>query len=100
MAVSTGTPKPLVLGVATYRLPAKGPLMFQIQQGTREVTVTASSSIEAATKVGATGTVGIDFQVVSIGGEVSTEKSVSRGKSIATSWKVILPGPNLKITQL
>lgn len=98
LAARIGTPGLAPQGVSHYTLPTEGPLRLNAVQQKREVTVTAESSEEAAASVGASGTVGVDFEVVSLGGEVSTESSRTRGRRISQSWKVILPTSTFEVS--
>ena len=100
MAVSTGQAALAPEGVALYKLPDKGPVKFDVEQQKTEVTVTAKTSEEAASKAGAKGTAGIEFEVIKLGGEVSSEESKTKGTSLETSWKVILPTSTLVVKQL
>jgi len=97
-AISTGVPSELPSGVATYQLPSGGSLTIHAVQQSREIEVTATSSQEAATKAGVTGTAGVDFEVVSLGGEVSAEEERRRGRTISTRWKVIVPTASFDVT--
>ena len=100
MAISLGQARLLPQGVVFYRLPERGSLRFEATQRAREVTVTAATSQEAARSAGATGSVGIDFKVVSLGGEVSTESMTSEGRSASRSWKVTIPTSTFDINQV
>ena len=60
--------------------------------------MTATTSEEAASKVGAKGTAGIDFKIISLGAEVSGEESRTKGESVSKSWKVTLPTSTFKVT--
>lgn len=100
LAVRLGTPAVVPEGIVFYKLSARSPLKLEAVQGSKEMTVTAATSEEAATKVGAKGTAGVDFKVFSVGGEVSTEKEKKRGVSLSKTWKVILPTATFKINQI
>jgi N-acetylmuramoyl-L-alanine amidase len=97
MAVRLGTPALVPQGVAHYQLPARGPLQLEAVQRSEEVTVTAATSQEAVTKVGAKGSVGVDFKVFEIGGEVSSEAERRAGVARTITWKIILPTAALDI---
>ena len=99
-AVTLGTPTIAPRGTTFYKLSERGPLKLEAVQGSKEVTVTAATSEEAATKVGATGVAGVDFKVFSVGGEVSREKEEKKGVSLSKTWKVIFPAATLKIKQI
>jgi hypothetical protein len=99
MAVSTGRPDILPEGVISYKLPSSGPMTFEVEQSQKEVEVTASSEDEAAHKVGAKGSAGIDWEILKIGGEVSGEDSNSTKKGTSIKYKVTLPGGALTIKQ-
>ncbi len=100
MAVSLGEPKPVISGVTQIQLPDKGPIRLEAVQDNTEVTVTATSSEEAATKAGAKGTVGIEFEVIKLGGEVSKEEEQKKGMSKAITWKVTMGTPAFKVKQI
>lgn len=100
LAVRLGTPAVAPEGITFYKLSARGPLKLEAVQGSKEMTVTAATSEEAATKVGAKGTAGVDFKVFSVGGEVSTEEERKKGVSLAKTWKIILPTATFKINQI
>lgn len=100
MAVHMETPDITPSGIVQYQLPKEGPLRFNAEQQKREITVKAGTNTEAAEKVGAKGTLDIDYKVVKVGGEVSGESSQTQGSSLETSWTVIMPGSAFKITQL
>lgn len=94
-----GTHPPIVQ-VAPYRLPRRGPLVFDVTQDHQEITVTAVSSAAAANQVGAKGTMGVDFEVFEVGGEVSQSTTTTRGQSLSKSYKVILPKNTFTIRQV
>ncbi len=96
IAVSNGTPLSVPMGNTFYKL-SKGSLNMEIQQEKREMKVTATSSKEAAEKVGAKGTAGVDFKVFSLGGEVSGESTGTTGSSTSMEWTVVLPTNALTI---
>ncbi len=100
LAVSTGAPATVPQGVTFYRLPEKGPLKFKAVQKSTEVTVSAKNSQEAADKVGVKGTMGVDFEVFKIGGEVSGETSTKTGTEVSLTWKVVMPTGALEVTQI
>ena len=100
LAVSTGAPGVAPEGVEQYTLPASGPLKLEAVQDGNEVTVSAETSQEAAEKVGVTGKAGVNFEVVELGGEVSSESERKKGSSRSVSWKVILPTSTFKLRQL
>lgn len=99
MAVSTGRPDILPEGVISYKVPSSGPMTFEVEQSQKEVEITASSEDEAAQKVGAKGSAGIDWEILKIGGEVSTEDSTSTKTGKSIKYKVTLPGSALTIKQ-
>ena len=100
LAVSTAHPTLAPSGVVQYTLPQSNQLRFDVHQDKMDVEVTATSSQEAASKVGATGSVGIEFQVFSAGGEISREDSGSRGESVSRRYTVRLPKSVLIISSL
>lgn len=100
LAVSLNQARLLPQGVVFYNLPVRGGLRFEATQRAREVTVTAATSQAAARSVGATGSVGIDFKVVSLGGEVRTDSTNTEASSRSRSWKVTLPTSTLDIRQV
>jgi hypothetical protein len=98
-AVRLGRPSIAPEGVTHYRVPDRGPLRFQLTQRSTEVTVTATSSEEAAVKVGATGSAGIDYKIFKVGGEVSKERGRTTTTGLEYSWKIILPTAVFDVTQ-
>jgi len=97
MAISTGRPAELPTGVAHYTLPKNNVLKIAAKQKSSEVEITATSAEEAANKAGAKGTAGIDFKVISIGGEVSGETERRKGTSISKKYKVIKATDTLEL---
>ncbi len=100
IAVRVGIASVSPSGVQHYNLPRRGALRFHLKQQKREVTVTATSSREAAQQVGAQGRAGIDFSVISLGGSVSSSDTRTEGRQIALQWKLVLPLDSFEITQL
>jgi N-acetylmuramoyl-L-alanine amidase len=100
LAASNGKPAIVPEGVTHYRLPDKGPLKLEAVQKSREVTITAATSAEAAVKVGAKGTVGVDFKIFEVGGEVSGESERKKGTSREISWKIVLPESTFDVSQV
>lgn len=98
MAVRIGEPAPVPQGVIQYTLPRNNQLRLDAQQEHRDVIVTATSSSEAASKVGAKGTVGVDFEVFSAGGEVSSEESRTRGRTRSLQYTIRTPTGALQIS--
>lgn len=98
-AVKLGEAALVPEGISDYTLPTPGALRLAARQRSREVTVTATTSEEAAAKVGVKGTFGVDFKVFKAGGEISEEVSRRRGVSLAESWKVILPTSTFDVSQ-
>ena len=97
-ALSRGTPALAPWGVTSYQLPSRGALRLRAEQQKREIEVTATTSQEAATKAGVSGTAGVDFEVVSLGGGVSAEEERRRGRTVSTRWKVIIPTSTFNVT--
>ncbi len=100
LAVRLERPSIVPEGVIHYRLPDRGSLRFQLAQRSTEVAVTARSSEEAAAKVGATGSAGVDFKIFKIGGEVSTERGRTTTTGLEYSWKIILPTAVFDVIQV
>jgi hypothetical protein len=73
---------------------------FRAAQGFQDVTVTASDSETAAHKAGATGSAGIEWKIIKIGGEISSEDEESRTTGRSEEWTIRIPKDNLKLTQL
>ena len=99
-AISMGAATVAPEGVTLYHLPDKGPMEFKAVQKSRQVTVAAKTSQEAASKVGAKGTMGVDFEVVKVGGEVSGEESQTKGTEVSVTWNVILPEAAFDLVQV
>jgi hypothetical protein len=100
LAVHLGHPSIVPTGVMFYKLPDHGLLRFQLTQRFTEVTVTASSSEEAAEKIGATGSAGVDFKIFRIGGEITGERGRTTTTTRELSWKIILPQAVFDVGQL
>jgi N-acetylmuramoyl-L-alanine amidase len=100
LAASSGKPAIVPQGVTHYRLPDKGPLKLEAVQKSREVTITAATSAEAAVKVGVKGTVGVDFKIFEVGGEVSGESDMKKGTAREISWKIVLPESTFDVSQV
>jgi len=100
MAVSTDRPMVVPTQTIHYRLPEKGLVKFEAVQDADPVPVTAQTSQEAAIKVGAKGSAGVDFEVVQFGGEVSAESERKKGTSRSYTWTVKLPLSTLTVRQL
>ena len=100
LAVHLGRPSVVPEGVIHYRLPDRGPLRFQLTQRFSEVTVTATSSEEAAEKIGAKGSAGIDYKIFKIGGEISAERGRAMTTTREFSWKIILPQATFDVSQV
>lgn len=73
---------------------------FRAAQGFQDVTVTASDSQTAAEKAGVTGSAGIEFKVIKIGGEYTSETEESRTTGQSQEWTIRIPKDNLKLTQV
>jgi hypothetical protein len=73
---------------------------FRATQGFQDITVSASDQQTAAHKAGAKGEAGIEFKIIKIGGEVSTEDENSHTTGRTEEWTVRIPKDNLKLTQL
>ncbi|MFA0963855.1 papain-like cysteine protease family protein [Roseivirga sp. BDSF3-8] len=97
MAVSTGQPGEVPSGVIHYNMGSGDQLRLEADQAYRDVTVTATSSTEAARMAGATGSIGVEFQVFSAGGEVTTEETRTRGESVSRQYTVRIPTASLTI---
>lgn len=99
MAISNTTASGLITGNTFYSLPSRGPMKFEAKQQSREVTISAQTREEATNIVSTTMNVGVDFEVVSIGGEVSAEQQRTRGVSVSRQWKVLIPGNAFDLSQ-
>jgi hypothetical protein len=73
---------------------------FRAVQGFQDVTVSARDEETAAHKAGAKGSAGLDWKIIKIGGELSTEDSESHTTGHGEQWTVRVPRDNLRITQL
>lgn len=73
---------------------------FRAAQGFQDVTVTASDSETAAHKAGVTGSAGIEFKIIKIGGEYTSEDENSHTTGRSEEWTIRVPRENLKLTQL
>lgn len=73
---------------------------FRAAQGFQDITVSASDSETAAHKAGVTGSAGIEWKVIKIGGEYTSEDENSRTTAHSQEWTIRVPKENLKLTQL
>ena len=73
---------------------------FRASQGFQDITVNASDSQTAAHKAGVTGSAGIEWKVIKIGGEYTSETEESRTTAHSQEWTIRIPKDNLKLTQL
>lgn len=73
MAVSKGKATLLPMGVINYDLSGKAILKFRATQEFSEIKKRAKSAKEATEKSGLKGTAGIEWKIVSVGGEISSE---------------------------
>jgi hypothetical protein len=73
---------------------------FKAAQGFQDVNVTASDEQTAAHKAGAKGSAGLDWKIIKIGGEVSSEDSTSHATGHSEQWTVRVPLENIELTQL
>jgi hypothetical protein len=73
---------------------------FRAAQGFQDVTVTASDSQTAAHKAGVTGSAGIEWSVIKVGGEYTSEDENSHTKGTSQEWTIRVPTENLKLTQV
>lgn len=73
---------------------------FRAVQGFQDITVSAKDEQTAAHKAGAKGSAGLDWKIIKVGGEVSTEDSDSHTTGRTEQWTVRVPRDNLKLTQL
>ncbi|MEM9820555.1 MAG: hypothetical protein AAF985_05765 [Bacteroidota bacterium] len=87
-------------GVIQYTLPKNNTLRLDVTQRARTVEITATSVREAAKKVGATGSMGVDFEVFSAGGEITGEESTMRGSSISQKYTFRMPTDTFDIKVL
>ena len=100
IAVRMGTPGLAPEVVTHYNRPSRGPLRFQLVQQHREIVVTATDSEQAARTAGVQGTMGVDFEVVSLGAQLSEERTRTTGRSVTVQWKVIVPTEAFRATQV
>jgi hypothetical protein len=73
---------------------------FRAAQGFQDITVSASDSETAAHKAGVTGSAGIEWKIIKVGGEYASEDENSRTTGRSEEWTIRVPRENLKLTQL
>jgi len=73
---------------------------FRAAQGFQDVTVTASDSETAAHKAGVTGSAGIEFKIIKVGGEITSEDEESHTTGHSQEWTIRIPKDNLKLNQV
>jgi len=73
---------------------------FRAVQGFQDVTVSAKDEQTAAHKAGVTGSAGIEFKIIKVGGEYTSEDEESHTTGRSEEWTVRIPRENLKLTQL
>lgn len=74
-------------------------MVFEVDQEFQDVEVTAKDETSAAHKAGAKGTAGLDWKIVKVGGEISTEDTDTHTTGTQTKFTVRVPRESLKITQ-
>ncbi len=76
--------------------PGKAILKFRAEQQSKKYKISAKKLEEATTKTGVKGTLGLDFKVLTIGGEVARESEVKRGRETAVEWELEAGLPTFK----
>lgn len=74
-------------------------MVFEVDQEFQDIEVTAKDEHSAAHKAGAKGSAGLDWKIVKIGGEISTEDTETHTRGVQTKYTVRVPRESLKITQ-
>jgi hypothetical protein len=91
---------PVLEGATTYRLTPKATTMtFDATQGKQEYEVFTNSREEAGAKIAAEGHVGIEIEILEIGGSLSEEHSQSHSREHGIKWVVVLGTDTLSLTQ-
>ncbi len=100
MALAEGDARPMLEGQHHYVL-AEGDtnLAFTAAQGMTEQTYNAHSQDEIGEAVQSDFSVGVEIEIIEIGGSVATEQSRSRTYGEAVEWKVRVGLTNLTIDQ-
>jgi hypothetical protein len=73
---------------------------FRAKQSFQDVNVTASDSETAAHKAGVTGSAGIEWSVIKVGGEISSETEDSHTTGRSTEWTIRIPKEDMEIEQV
>jgi hypothetical protein len=95
------SPKSLFLqGLIDYTLPSQSIMKFQATQETFEIRKRAKSSKEATEKAGLKGTAGIDFKIVSVGGEKTSESERKDAYEEEVEFVIKAGKPALKLKKL
>lgn len=84
-------------GTTDYEVkPGKSVMKFKAIQHSKTVKVRAKTMEEATEKIGVKGSVGLEFEVLKVGGEVSKESEYKRGFEQEVEWEVEYGFPTVK----
>lgn len=75
-------------------------MVFDVEQEHDDIEVAAKDEETAAHRAGAKGSAGIDWKIVSVGGEISSEDETSRTHGRETRYKVRVPKSSMKVAQV
>lgn len=88
---------PYMEGTTDYEVrPGKSVMKFKAVQYSKTVKVRAKTLEEATDKIGVKGSVGLEFEVLKVGGEVSKESEYKRGFEQEVEWEVEYGFPTVK----
>ena len=86
-----------IKGVTDYQFkPGKDVIKFKAVQVNKVVKVRAKTVQEATNKIGIKGSLGIEFSVLKIGGEVTKESEIKKGFENEVEWEVEYGLPSFK----
>jgi hypothetical protein len=84
-------------GTTDYEIkPGKSVMKFKAVQHSKTVKVKAKTLEEATEKIGVKGSLGLEFEVVKVGGEVTKESEFKRGFEQEVEWEVEYGFPTVK----
>jgi hypothetical protein len=87
----------LIEGATDYSFkPGKDLIKFRAVQHSQKYHTSAKSLKEATSKTGIKGNVGVEFKVVTVGGEVSSEDEYKKGSEDAEDWELEAGLPTFK----
>jgi hypothetical protein len=88
MAVSTNKGKIVPTGVTSYKLGKGKMLTFTALQGFKTIKIKAKTLTEMTKKAGLKGSLGLEFQILKVGGETFSEKEAKTARESEVEWEI------------